>query len=231
MQWSYRQPIGPWGYVDRLRLRRSALRYAARGWAVIPGAYLAGDRFACGRAGCPITGAHPAVESFQDDASADPARVAAWWRRHPYTVLLASGGRFDALEVPAVVGLRVLGAVRLHTDVLGPQRGDLRGPVLVTPAGRWIFLVRPGAELRPELAADLDILRHGAGSWIPAAPSRTPQGPIRWAVSPDQTSWRLPDPEAVQAMLLDALTAVGKRPPLTVRASVPRQLSTARRAA
>jgi len=231
MQWSHRQPIGPWGYVDRLRLRRSALRYASRGWAVIPGAYLSGDRFACGQPGCPITGGHPAIESFPDDASADPAQVASWWRRHPYTVLLATGGKFDALEVPAVVGLRVLGAVRLHADVLGPERGDVRGPVLVTPAGRWHFLVRPGADLRPELAEDPDILRHTRGSWIPAAPSRTPQGPIRWAVSPDQTRWHLPDPAAVQAMLLDALTAVGKRPPLTVRASVPRQLSTARRAA
>jgi len=231
MQWNNRQPIGPWEYVDRLRLRRAAQRYAAHGWAVTPGAYLSGDRFACGRTGCPITGCHPAIESGEEDSSTDAGRVARWWRRRPYTVLLATGGRFDVLEAPAAVGLRVLGAVRLHTGVLGPEPGDAHGPVAVTPTGRWMFLVRPRAGLRPELAACLDVLHHGPGSWIPAAPSRTPEGPVRWAVTPEQTGWRLPESATVQAMLLDALEALGRRPQRPATVSVPRQMSTARRAA
>lgn len=231
MQWNNRQPIGPWALIDRLRQRRAALRYAAHGWAVTPGAYLTGDRFDCGRPGCPIMGCHPAIECWEDDASTDTDRIARWWRHRPYTVLLATGGHFDALEVPAPVGLRVLGAVRLHTGVIGPERGDARGPVAVTPTGRWMFLVRPGEELRPELASCLDVLRHGRGSWIPAAPSRTPQGPVRWAVAPEQTGWHLPASATVQAMLLDALDALGRRPQRRTTVSVPRQMSTARRAA
>jgi hypothetical protein len=231
MQWTNRRPIGRWEYVDRLRLRRAALRYAAHGWPVTPGAYLTGDRFACGRAGCPIMGCHPAIESWEDESSTDAARVTYWWRRRPHTVLLATGWKFDVLEVPATVGLRALGAVRLHTGVLGPEPGDARGPVAVTPTGRWMFLVRPGAELRPELAACLDVLRHGRGSWIPAAPSRTPQGPVRWAVTPEQTGWHLPGSQAVQALLVDALDALGRRPQHPVTVNVPRQMSTARRAA
>ncbi|GGQ78981.1 bifunctional DNA primase/polymerase [Couchioplanes azureus] len=231
MQWSIRQPIGPWATIDRLRLRRAALRYAARGWAVTPGAYLTGDRFTCGRPGCPIMGCHPAIECWEDEAATDPERIARWWRERPYTVLLATGWSFDAIEVPAPVGLRVLGAVRLHTDVIGPERGDARGPVVVTPTGRWLFLVRPGEDLRPELASCLDVLRHGRGSWIPAAPSRTPQGPVRWAVAPEQTGWHLPASHTVQAVLLDALDTLGRRPQRRVTATVPRQMSTARRAA
>ncbi|MEU7902206.1 bifunctional DNA primase/polymerase [Actinoplanes sp. NPDC049118] len=231
MQWTNRRPIGPWEYIDRIRLRRAALRYAARGWAVTPGAYLSGHRFHCGRAGCPIMGCHPAIESWEDNSSTDARRVARWWRRRPYTVLLATGWRFDVLEVPAAVGLRALGAIRLHTGVLGPERGDARGPVAVTPTGRWMFLVQPGTELRPELGACLDVLRHGRGSWVPAAPSRMPEGPVRWAVTPEQTGWHLPGSAAVQAMLLDALDAVGGRPQRTFTVSVPRQMSTARRAA
>jgi len=223
MQWNNRQPIGPWQYVDRIRLRRAAQRYAAHGWAVTPGAYLTQDRFTCGRAGCPIMGCHPAIESWEDDSSTDAGRVARWWRRRPYTVLLATGGKFDVLEVPAAVGLRVLGTVRLHAGVLGP--------VAVTPTGRWMFLVRPGAELRPELVACLDVLHHGRGSWIPAAPSRTPEGPVRWAVAPEQTGWHLPESATVQTMLLDALEALGRRPQQPMTVSVPRQMSTARRAA
>jgi len=55
-----------------------------------------------------------------------------------------------------------------------------------------------------------------------------PDGPIRWAVSPDQTGWRLPPSAAVQNMLMDALGTVARRP---APVAVPRQTSTLRRAA
>jgi hypothetical protein len=227
MRWNNR-PFVPPAFVDRVRLRRAALRYIEHGWAVIPGACLAGSRFVCGRAGCPIMGCHPAAENWQESVSTDVARVAMWWRRRPYTVLLATGIEFDVLEVPAGLGLRALGAARLHAGVAGPERSTVRGPVAVGPTGRWMFLVRPGGVLCPELENCLDVVRHGPGSWIPAAPSRMPEGLVRWAVPPEQTLWRLPDSGAVQGMLVDALGALGRtvRPPV-----VPRQTSTARRAA
>src|SRR4051812_48767070 len=94
MQWTNCRPFVPTALFDRVRLRGAALRYAAHGWAVTPGACLGGARFACDRAGCPIMGCHPAIESWEDTASADPARVTAWWRRRPHTVLLATGRSF-----------------------------------------------------------------------------------------------------------------------------------------
>ena len=229
MQRNSRRPFGRPVLLDRFLLRRAALRYAAHGWPVTPGACLTGDRYSCGRPGCPIMGCHPAIPSWEDDASADAARVAVWWRHRPHTVLLATGWTFDVLEVPAALGVRVLGTTRLHAGVLGHGQADVRGPVAVTPAGRWMFLVRPGAPLRSELDNCLDVVRHGRGSWIPAAPSRTPEGPVRWAVAPDRVHWRLPDPDAVQAMLVDALGALGR--PGVPAVAVPRQLSTSRRAA
>jgi hypothetical protein len=55
-----------------------------------------------------------------------------------------------------------------------------------------------------------------------------PEGPVRWAVAPEETQWTLPASAPVQGMLVDALGALGRRArPL----SVPRQVSTARRAA
>jgi hypothetical protein len=232
MQWNNRHPFDPPAVLERLRLRRAALRYAAHGWAVTPGARLTGHRFDCDRPGCPIKGCHPATDSWEDDASTDAEQVARWWRHRPHSVLLATGYTFDVVEVPARLGLRVLGTARLHAGVLGPDRSDVRGPVLVSPDGRWMFLVRPGRPLRPELQRCLDVVRHGPGSWIPAAPSRTPEGPVRWAVTPDQVRWRLPESDDLQALLVDALGALGRRPDLTVRpVTVPRQMSTARRAA
>jgi hypothetical protein len=229
MQWTVNRPFVPPALLERLdraRLRRAALRYAAHGWVVTPGACLTGHRFACGRPGCPIMTCHPALESWEDTASTDAGLVHAWWRRRPYSVLLATGWKFDALEVPATLGLRVLGTARLQCGLLGADRADTRGPVAVTAGGRWMFLVRPGMPLRPELEHRLDVVRHGRGSWMPAPPTRMLEGPVRWAVAPDRAQWRLPDAEAVQGLLVDALGAVP-----TTRPTVPRQMSTARRAA
>src|SRR5919112_881092 len=101
MQRNDHQPFVRPAFLDRLVLRRAALRYAAHGWAVTPGACLRGHRFACDRAGCPIMGCHPAFESWEDDASTDAGQVTHWWRRRPHPVLLATGGAFDVIEVPA----------------------------------------------------------------------------------------------------------------------------------
>jgi hypothetical protein len=231
MQRTNRQPFVRPAVLDRLVLRRAALRYAAHGWAVTPGACLAGHRFACDRAGCPIKGCHPAYESWEDDASTDTGLVTRWWRRRPHPVLLATGWAFDVIEVPAALGLRVLGAARLHAGVLGGARAALGGPVAVAPGGQWMFLVRPGRPLRSELDRCRDVVRHGRGSWVPAAPSRMPDGPVRWAVSPDEVQWRLPEADGVQALVVDALGALGRRPATAAAPVVPRQLSTLRRAA
>jgi hypothetical protein len=225
MQWTANRPFVPPSLVDRLdrmRLRRHALRYAAHGWAVTPGACLTGSRFACGRPGCPIMACHPALESWEDTASTDAGLVSRWWRRRPHSVLLATGGKFDALEVPATLGARVLSAVRRHGELLGPEMSDARGPVLVTAGGRWMFLVKPGEPLRSELEHRLDVVRHGRGSWIPAAPSRMLEGPVRWALSPEQAQWRLPDPDLVQGLLVESLGPVHPG-----RIMVPRQMSRA----
>jgi hypothetical protein len=172
MRWTARQPFVPpslLDQLDRVRLRRAAMRYTAQGWVVTR-------------------------------------------RRRPAALLLATGDAFDVLEVPAALGRRALGVA---------------GPVAVTAAGRWMFFVRPGQPLCSELDHRIDVVRHGPGSWVPAAPSRLAEGPIRWAVAPERTRWRLPDPRAVQAQLTDALGAL--HVPAVPRPAVPRQLSTGRR--
>ncbi|MGN9808879.1 bifunctional DNA primase/polymerase [Micromonospora sp. BQ11] len=190
--------------LERVRLRRVAVRYAMHGWEVTPGACLARSRFVCGRPGCPTVGCHPALENWERAASADPARVATWWRDRPHGVLLATGRTFDVLEVPAHLGRHVLDVVRTH-----PAGTGVRGPVLATPTGRWMFLVRPGDPLRPELDHCFHVVRHGTGSWIPAPPTRLPEGTVRWVVAPEQARWQVPDSYLVQNALIGALRAAG----------------------
>jgi hypothetical protein len=176
--------------LDRHRLRRAAVCYAEHGWAVVPGAVLVGDRFRCDT-GCPTVACHPARETWRDMALRDPAAVPLWWARQPRAILLATGRAFDVLDVPAFLGQRA-------------ARDRPRRPVAVTGAGRWMFLVRPGAALRRELACRPDVVLHGEGSWIPAPPTQTLEGQVRWLVDPEEVGWRLPDPRAVQASLVAA---------------------------
>jgi hypothetical protein len=134
---------------------------------------------------------HPAFEQWADYATADPERAGAIWGHRPYTVLLATGYPFDVLDVPAYIGMAASRAVR--------------GPVAVTPLGRYMFLVRTGAELRSELAQQHTVVMHGRLSWIPAPPTRTPHGQVRWTVAPQETDWQLPESARVQDALIKTI--------------------------
>ncbi len=188
--------------VKRGALRRAALRYAERGWPVVPGAMHTKDRYVCGPL-CPTVACHPALDHWELGASSDPADIDCWWEVGPFSVLLATGHAFDVIEVPGQLGLAAL-------------RTRRTGPVAAAPGGRWLFLVGAGHGLRPELASRLDIVLHGRGSWMAAPPTRTATGRWRWQVRPTTTGWRVPDPYAVQQLLIEHLDAAR---PSTVAAS------------
>lgn len=192
---------------ERAKLRKAALRYVEHGWHVLPGAYLVGQhagrhakerRFDCGQAGCRTVACHPAAYS----PSRSPAIVAEWWSEHPYSVLFPTGHAFDVLEVSAALGRAAL---------LGDGFVAARGPVAVAQekgqGDRWFFLVLPGHGLLPELAQQPDVVLHGQGSWVPAAPSPQFGGRVRWELSPEVQGWRPAEPYAVQALMLDAIGA------------------------
>lgn len=193
--------------IQRLRLRRAARTYVAHGWPLVVGSRLCGDRFSCGL-GCQTVSCHPL--SCRPDAPVAPALsrpvdVEAIWRESPYSVLLSTGDRFDVVDVPAHIGALA--------------RDPLLGPVAVTPIGRWMFFVRPGAPLRPELASLSDVVLHSDGSWVPAPPVRLPRGRVRWIVTPSETKWRVPNAERVQAILVETLPQVQLPSPWQRRAA------------
>jgi hypothetical protein len=180
--------------LRRLRLRHAALTYARHGWQVLAGSRLCGDRFSCGP-GCRTVACHPVDQQWDNVATSDLPTITESWRRSPHSVLLATGDAFDVVEVPASIGA-------LAED-------STRGPVVVTPTGKWMFLVRPGQPLNADLARQRDVVLHGAGSWIPAPPVRAPEGVVRWAVTPHETGWQLPDAHTVQISLVATLPWLG----------------------
>jgi hypothetical protein len=171
-----------------MRLHHAAQTFADHGWEVTPGGYFNGKRMACDRPTCWATSCHPLLPDWETSTS-----IGEWWQEKPHSVLLPTGRGFEAIEVPALVGSSVRG---------------ICGPVMITPNGHWIFLVRGGAPLLPELAECTDIVHHGAGSWVPAPPTLLPEGSVRWHLSPRQVGWMLPESREVQTALLSALVAL-----------------------
>lgn len=205
--------------IQRLRLRRAARRYADHDWPVVPGARLSGDRFDCDQIGCPTVTCHPAVVDWERQALLDPDRIAGWWQRSEYGVLLATGHTFDVLEVAGPVGRKLA--------------REVHGPVAVAPNGkqahRWMFVVRGGAGLLPALAGNSAVVLHRAGSWIPAPPTPLPTGAVRWVTRPGEYAWEPADPVWVQRaaarMMRVALRSPDHKSRQVWRVNAPRQAS------
>lgn len=174
--------------ILRMRLRHTAQTLAAHGWAVTPGAYFTGERMACDRPTCWATSCHPLLPDWENHT-----QPGDWWQNKPHSVLLPTGRVFDAIDVPVLIGSAAEG---------------ICGPVILTPTGRWVFLVRSGSALRAELAEQTDVVLHSAGSWVAAPPTVLPEGPMRWHLSPRQVDWYLPEAHEVQSALIHALVAL-----------------------
>ncbi|MGB3443201.1 MAG: bifunctional DNA primase/polymerase [Actinophytocola sp.] len=177
--------------------RDAAADCASHGWPVLPGTYqLDGDTTWYGKPGA--IGLEPAAAMWAMASTTDTAVALAWWTRRPYSVLVACGTAVDVIEVSADHGRRSWARLA--------ERGDL-GPIVGTPFGRWLVLVRPGGELRDELAADARL--RARGEWVPVPPTARAGAAYRWIVHPTECSWTLPDPQRVQESLIDGLAAPG----------------------
>jgi hypothetical protein len=142
--------------VSRLRwqLRDAAVGYAARSIPVLPLHYplpdrnglqsVAGDPQAavarttcsCRDPGCGQVGKHPLgslVPHGVRDATCNRARILAWWTRHPQANIgLATGHRFDVLDVDGPAGTQ---AIR----ELAATHGLVSAGPLVRTGGGWHF--------------------------------------------------------------------------------------------
>jgi hypothetical protein len=176
-------------------LRAGALCLVDHGWPVVPGTRWEGTEWLS------VTGSRggesvPTVAGGVSAATVDPAQVARWWSVAPYSVLLATGGVLDVLEVPSWMGRRMAATLRSV---------GLVAPLAATPSGRWWFPVAGGAaEALPARLADAGVVRHGRGSWVIAPPSECADGLVHWRVSPSACGWRLPASDLVNGAAAEA---------------------------
>ncbi|MEU8547011.1 bifunctional DNA primase/polymerase [Streptomyces roseoverticillatus] len=162
------------------------------GWDVVPGARASragrppGAVCSCGARDCRSPGAHPLSFAPPVPAGATLDAAAAAWAEVPgAAVLLPVGRSFDVLEVAEAAGRHAL--VRLE------RMGLPLGPVALTPDGRALFFVAPGAAQElPQLLyrmgwddARLDLRCMGPGEHVTAPPSdHAGLGPMRWLRPP-----------------------------------------------
>jgi Bifunctional DNA primase/polymerase, N-terminal len=199
------------------QLRDAAVGYASRGIPVLPLHYplphrglqpVPGDpQPAVARAGCscrdPDCGQvakHPLgslVPHGVKDATCNRARILAWWTRHPQANIgLATGHRFDVLDVDGPTGAQAI-------QELAAEHGlQSFGPLVRTGGGGWHFyLTTTGlGNVRPNGLAQVDW--RGRGGYVVAPPSRHASGhPYQWIPGRDLDT----PPGQVPAVLLERL--------------------------
>jgi Bifunctional DNA primase/polymerase, N-terminal len=157
------------GELDRAR---AAETYAALGFPVVAmhTTRPVGGCTCPAGPGCTDPGKHPRLAAWPRLASIEPATVRGWWRRWPDANLaLATGRRFDVLDLDGTQGVEALRAL------IGRNPLDHPGPVARSGGGGWHLLYAPiGLGNRVRLLPGVDW--RGRGGLIVAPPSRHASG-------------------------------------------------------
>jgi hypothetical protein len=185
------------------RLRDVALAYASRGIPVLPLHHPVAHRHShrwlledpsvltpevtgcsCGDQACGQVAKHPLgtlVPHGVHDATCNRARILAWWTQHPQANIgLATGHRFDVLDVDGPQGER---AIR---TLAAAHRLASSGPLVRTGGGGWHFYLAPTGlgNAHPRGLDHVDW--RGRGGYVVAPPSRHASGhPYRWLAGRD----------------------------------------------
>jgi Bifunctional DNA primase/polymerase, N-terminal len=202
---------------SRWQLRDAAVAYASRGIPVLPLHYplphhgelqpVGGDQSPPMRAGCSCRdlgcgqpAKHPLgslVPHGVKDATTNRARILAWWTRHPQANIgLATGHRFDVLDVDGTTGAHAI------QDLAATHGLHSSGPLVRTGGGGWHYYLAPTG-LGNAHPRDLEHVDwRGQGGYVIAPPSRHVSGhPYQWAPGRDLDT----PPGQVPTVLLERL--------------------------
>jgi hypothetical protein len=138
-----------------------------------------GSGCSCRDPACGQPAKHPLgslVPHGVNDATTNRARVLAWWTRHPQANIgLATGHRFDVLDLDGPTGAQ---AIQELAAVHGLASS---GPLVRTGGGGWHYYLAPTGlgNVHPRDLEHVDW--RGRGGYVVAPPSRHASGnPYRW---------------------------------------------------
>lgn len=171
------------------RLCAAAGLYASMGWAVFP---LLPKGARNHHTGVVSDGKKPATRHGFKDATTDADRVHAWWTRHPdHNIGLATGGRFDVIDIDVPkAGQPIAGAIAysqllanidpatgapadIPEELIHQGRGllpDCHGQVATASGGLHLYIEpMPGRGNRAGIYPGIDY--RGVGGYVVAPPS------------------------------------------------------------
>jgi hypothetical protein len=185
-------------------LRDAALVYASRGIPVLPLHHPVGYRSgarpvpagqplpqpgvgivcSCGDRACGQVAKHPLgalVPHGVKDATCNRARVLAWWTRHPLANIgLATGHRFDVLDVDGPTGAAAIRAMAVQHGLASV------GPLVRTGGGGWHYYLAPTGLGNAHPTGLEHVDWRGRGGYVVAPPSRHASGQAyRWVPGRD----------------------------------------------
>jgi hypothetical protein len=177
----------------RWLLRDAALGYASRGIPVLPlhhpllhrgdlqpvngdpqPAEGEGSGCSCRDPGCGQVGKHllgSLVPHGVNDATCNRARILAWWTRHPQANIgLATGHRFDVLDIDGPTGAHAI------QELAAAHGLTSSGPLVRTGGGGWHYYLAPTGlgNVQPQGLEHVDW--RGRGGYVVAPPSRHASG-------------------------------------------------------
>jgi hypothetical protein len=154
----------------------------------------------CRDPGCGQVGKHPLgslVPHGVKDATCNRARVLAWWTRHPQANIgLATGHRFDVLDVDGPAGAHAI------LELAATHGLQSSGPLVRTGGGGWHYYLAPTGlgNAHPHDLEHVDW--RGRDGYVVAPPSRHASGhPYQWAPGRDLDT----PPGQVPTVLLERL--------------------------
>ncbi|GAF94460.1 unnamed protein product, partial [marine sediment metagenome] len=164
----------------------AALRYAARGWPVLPLHGIRDRGCTCGRPDCSSPGKHPRTARGLKDATTDNQRIKAWWQQWPDANVGVATGNTSGLVVLDVDPRN--GGDDILDDLLaahGPLPETIES--VTGGGGRHLFFKHPGGLIRTRpnaLGRGLDL--KADGGYIVAPPSLHANGRrYEWELSSD----------------------------------------------
>ena len=146
----------------------SALKYAQRGFRVLPLHSIRNNACTCGNAVCKSAGKHPLTLHGANDATLDQTRIRGYWSEHPFANIGIAMGDNDIVALD--VDTRNNG--HLSLEALIQQHGQFPDTAVQRTGNGWHYLFRVDpmtlANVRGILAQGIDIKANG---YIVAEPS------------------------------------------------------------
>lgn len=198
----------------------AALKYAGRGWNVIPLFGTDGSKCECGPKNCSSPGKHPRIGQWRDAGTTDPTGISGWWSKWPNSNIGIVTGKASGIVVVDVDGDNGDAAFR---HLCANHNFVPETLTVSTGRGRHHYFAHPGVQVPNSAGAIADgVDVRGDGGYIVAPPSVHRSGAIyKWAAE-DQALQQIPD------WLLQRMLS-GKRKPKKVAAQSSETIAEGRR--